>query len=140
MEMERNERINMIRDCLESMYDRDLIEVWNHYQEEWQGEEYIYTMDLLPEFLEGKDRMDIVEEFAGNTEFKTFEDYFVIGIYGYRSFSYTSDERCPIETDELASWIESNDDDCGNDDLKEVFQAIEEYDNDFGLEEDEEDE
>lgn len=128
--MERCERLNLIRDCLERMEDDDIIQCWNHYQDEYRGENQIYGMFDLPIFIEGMEPMSIVEEFAGNSEFNTSDDYFTITIYGYRSFDWVGHKNCPIEIRELASWIDDNEDDCDNDDLKEVFEAIAEYDED----------
>lgn len=128
--MERCERLNLIRDCLERMEDDDIIQCWNHYQDEYRGEDHIYHMYDLPIFIEGMEPMSIVEEFAKNTKFDTSDDYFTITIWGYRSFDWVGHENCPIEISELACWIDDNEDDCDNDDLKEVFEAITEYDED----------
>ena len=136
--MERCERLNLIRDAVERLDNSDLICVWNHYCEENYYDEVIMPMYELESYIEGMERMKIVEEFSEAEHFRTYHSWFFLDIHGWHSFDFTYEDVCPIDIDDLVRWIEDYEDDCDNDELKDVFEYITEYDDMNEEDEDEE--
>ena len=115
------ERVDIIRNWLDEQEPCDVIECWNHYQIENCYEEDVYPMDELHEFICDMDPGRIVEEFNQNDDFNYMHMWFYRSIYGYRSFDELDDDNCPVYLDDLASWIDRTEDDCGYQELEDIL-------------------
>lgn len=112
--MEKENKIEELKELLENMSDDDIIYVWNEYCDANSYYDYrIEYMETFDDIMSGKTPLEIVDSI--DTEFRTNDDYFVWGIYGAKSFSYIDDE---INYDDLANYILDNDDDLGNSDIR----------------------
>ncbi len=120
-----------LEDFLEEMSDDDVIAMWNNYcdNNRYEDDRIWYVSDF-DDLMQGKLPSEVVEELSSN--FSLNDEYMVFTIYGIASFSYVSDDVCPIYISDLADYILENDDELENDDVRDF---LDEY-----AEEEEEDE
>ena len=122
-----------IVDVLSILADDELIWMWNqrcendHYEDE-----IIYSMDCLDDLYstEGKKVSEILNDFDN---FNSWASYFhVDDVWGFESID---DLYSILDLDEIAVYMEDNDDDLGNDEVREI---LDESDDDLDEEEEEE--
>jgi len=126
------DRIEKIKELLNTLDSSTLITTWNEYCADECMEDYIHSNDeyFFEEMFEKADEAVWAVCF-GNYDYE--DDYVVFNGYGnLDTFNFSDDENCPIDIDVLADWINDND---GCDAISEE----EGYDEIFDNEEDDED-
>ena len=117
--MTKEERLQNI---IDNMEDAELISAWNERCDSYSYyEDHIYYMSEIDElFYDVK-----VSEFLSNLadDFRVGDDYFKDGVWGIESFDDIYDV---INDDDLIEYIINEDDDLGNDDIREILDEEEE--------------
>lgn len=94
--------------ALEDLSEFDLLFINNEIAYEYRDyEAVIYTVDDFDEVASGYSPSELADNVS---DFSTNDEYFVNGIYGFRSFDYVSDE---VDFYAMAEYIIENDEDFG---------------------------
>lgn len=117
--MLQEEKYNAVKECLENLESWWQAEVLNEYQRENCYEDEIFSMGMFDELMCGKNPSEIVGMLEDG--FSIMDEWFVFTIYGVKSLDYP--DRA-IEFDELAEWVLDNEADCGNKELQELFEEL----------------
>lgn len=122
-------RQEFIEDALcNTVNDADILELWNMYCDDNRyDDDHIYDMCEFDCMAEGYSPTDLVNNLD---DFDVNDDYFVIGIYGFKSFD---DIYEIVSNDDLARWIDDNDDDNGT-------GILDSYEEEYGEDDEEDDE
>jgi hypothetical protein len=119
--MTKEERLQNI---IDNMEDDELISAWNERCDSYSYDDdhiyYMYEIDDL--FCDVK-----VSDFLSNLadDFRVGDNYFKDGVFGIESFDDIYDV---IDDDDLIEYIINEDDDLGNDDIREILNEEEEED------------
>lgn len=93
-----------IRDKIDEMMCEMQIELWNTYQTQIDGDDYIYTIDFdFNEICCDMSPFEIAEN-VSNGDFNILDDYFIITPYGFNSFPVWNTEE-HVDIDTLVNWI-----------------------------------
>lgn len=118
--------LERITEVLNDLSDYELIEAHNRYCENNNYmDDYIDYMSEIDCMFSGMS----ATEFLSKIDFNNFDvnhNYFVYTIYGLVSFDYVADDNCPIDIDEIASYILNNSDDLDCSEIADVLEEIEE--------------
>lgn len=110
--MKRVERIN---DYLESLLDSSLIAIWNEYCE---NDDCVYSMDEIDEMLSGMTASEILRaSYYG--DINPNDDYFKFNGLGNLVSTSTISEW--VDIDELAEYIDENEEDYGVPELRDIL-------------------
>lgn len=97
-------------------YDSNMMTAWREYcDDNCYYEDEIYDMDFLNEYMYGFSVIEIIDRCS---DVDTSDYYFKDGVYGLESFNDIEDH---IDIDSLVEWIIENDNDCGEDELREIL-------------------
>ncbi len=120
--MEKENKIEELKELLENMSDDDIIYVWNEYCDaNSYYDDRINYMDWLNNDLEGRTPTQIIDMI--DKDFYTDDKYYKYTIYGIESFDDASDV---VYFDDLANYILDNDDDLGNSEIRIFLDETEE--------------
>ena len=111
-----------IQEIINNMDDAELISAWNERCASYNyDDDRIYYMHEIDEYFNGVS----VSEFLSNLsdDFRIGDDYWKNGIWGIESFDDIYDV---IDDDELIEYIINEDDDLGNDDIRDILDEEEE--------------
>jgi len=111
-----------IQEIINNMDDAELISAWNERCDAYNyDDDRIYYMHEIDEYFNGVS----VSEFLSNLsdDFRIGDDYWKNGIWGIESFDDIYDV---IDDDELIEYIINEDDDLGNDDIRDILDEEEE--------------
>lgn len=117
------EKLEKIKEVLENMSDYDLFSIWNEYARENCYDDEIFELneDTFNEICSGMTASDIAMKIQyGNFNFG--DDYFVFN--GYANFDSGSLSDF-VYIDDLARYIEDNEETFDNDELEEIFDEEE---------------
>lgn len=129
MTMTKEDRLQNI---IDNTHDGFVLGWWNDMCDNtYDDERHIYCMEEFNECFYGLSPLKIAEVIENADRFSSCDEYFVDGIYGLNSF----DDLYDIMDDaELIDYMIDNDEDFGDDRIREVLDSDDED------EEDEEDE
>lgn len=117
--MTKEERLQNI---IDNMEDDELISAWNERCDSYSyDDDHIYYMYEIDELFH-----DVkVSEFLSNLadDFRVGDAYFKDGVFGIESFDDIYDV---IDDDDLIEYIINEDEDFGNDDIREILDEEEE--------------
>lgn len=125
-----------VLDVLSDLSEVDLISVWNEYCDANNYvDDRIYYMSELDDVygygvLDGSPITDIINTIRDDfRDFDTSCDYFGITMYGYESFD-SLDSFSGFDMSDLCNYIVDNDDELGENQLREVLDEIAEDEED----------
>lgn len=111
-----------IIEILENLCTEDAVEIWNDYCEETNNlDDHIFCMEEFDEVFQYSTPTEIVELIGS---FSTDDDYFTYGIYGVDSFVNIDECSLWFPVD-VARYSDENDEDFGNDDIREILDEEE---------------
>ena len=120
-------RYEAIKEAIENMNSDDIIALHNDYCENsGYMDDFVYSMEEIDEMLNGKTPDEILNmSFYG--DFKPCDDYFTFDGYGNLvSFDCASDSKSPIYIDDIARYVDDNDDSLGASDIDDILLEYEE--------------
>lgn len=106
-----------VREAVDNLDEYDLIGLWNEYcDDNSYYDDRIYGNDI-DELLYGLKPSEVLNAIDLDN-YSENDDYMIESIYGYRSFSYLSDDNSPYDEDALVEYIMDNEEHFGylNDD------------------------
>lgn len=115
--------ISAITEIIDAMDDSEKISLHNEYCSETNNmDDYIYSMDEFDEIMDGMKPWEIARAAYYSGKFCPAHDYFWFNGYG----NLESDDFCPsiIYPSDIADYIVRNDDDMGNDEIREVLDEM----------------
>lgn len=118
-----------VREYLGSLSDGGKADIWNEYAEATNNpDDRIYSMDEFDEIFSDTKPWEIARACFYSRRFNPSDSWFWFNGYGnVESADYISDhdDRCPIDLDEVAEYIVSNDDELFNDDIRAILDGEE---------------
>lgn len=103
-----------LQNIIDNLDDTEIITMWNDI---CADSDVIYYMDELDEFfISCKSATNIIDSLDSN--FSTSDYYFADGDYGVKSFDDIYDI---VDDDELINYMLDNDEDFGNDDIRDIL-------------------
>ena len=124
--MTQEEAIEKISEIIKNSDSDDLIGINNGYQDEVNGDNYIYGMDEFNEIMESYSPLDLAFRVFYGGDFNPNHKYFWYNGYGNLcSSDYASD--CPyICEGEIAEWCVEHDEDFGSWRIREILDEYSE--------------
>lgn len=122
----RDERTEELEGVLDDLSEDIIVDIWNEYCENnGYSDDMIYYVADLDELVTGtaSEVLNAIDIEAFNMN----DEYMYCTIYGWRSFSYMSEDN-PIYISDLACWIYDEEEDCDIDEIEELFERWEEED------------
>lgn len=118
-----------VREYLDSLSDGEKVDIWNEYAEAANNpDDRIYSMDEFDEIFSDTKPWEIARACFYSRRFNPSDSWFWFNGYGNtESADYISDhdDRSPIDLDEVAEYIVSNDDELSNDDIRAILDGEE---------------
>lgn len=118
-----------VREYLDSLSDGGKVDIWNEYAEAANyPDNHIYSMDEFDEIFSDTKPWEIARACFYSRRFNPSDSWFWFNGYGnVESADYISDhdDRSPIDLDEVAEYIVSNDDELFNDDVRAILDGEE---------------
>ena len=119
-------KLTAIKNLLtKELADHEIIAINNCYQDEVNGDDYIYSTDDFDEIMNGKTPSEI----ANMVSFGNYNPYHMwMWFNGYGNI-VTSNDPCDCngyDAEAIAEYAIDNDEDFGNDEIREIL------DNDYG--------
>lgn len=118
-----------VREYLDSLSDGGKVDIWNEYAEAANyPDNHIYSMDEFDEIFSDTKPWEIARACFYSRRFNPSDSWFWFNGYGnVESADYISDhdDRSPIDLDEVAEYIVSNDDELFNDDIRAILDGEE---------------
>lgn len=112
-----------IKDFLiNDLTDNDIFEIWNEYAQKNNYDEF-FSMDEFDEIMERNSPTDIANSIYFG-EYNPNDNYFQFD--GYGNIKTTSNIEEFVDYGELAEYIFDNDDDLGNNDLRDFLDEEDE--------------
>lgn len=126
--MDELELQTKIEEIIDNWDEPDQLDVWNEYCESnsYDDDRIYYMSDFWDIFAEGMSPEELIQ-LGRDGDFDPSDDYFKYTIYGPESFNTIWDN---IETSDLADYIIRNDEDFGDDEIRELLDAYNEEDED----------
>jgi hypothetical protein len=119
--MTKEERL---QDIIDNTNDGIVLSWWNQRCDDYRDDErFIYTMDDFNDCFYGMKPIQIAEAIENAYRFSSCDEYWVNGIYGIESFDDVYDV---MDDDELIEYIIDEDEDFGDDRIRDVLDAEEE--------------
>ena len=119
--MTKEERLQNI---IDNMEDAELISAWNARCDSYSyDDDHIYYMYEIDELFHDVKVSDFFSNLAD--DFRVGDNYFKDGVFGIESFDDIYDV---IDDDDLIEYIINEDEDLGNDDIREILDEEEEED------------
>ena len=120
-------RYEAIKDCLDNMSTADLVGVHNEYIENTNNyDDQIFDMYEFDEICQGMSPPDIAQRIYYG-DFRICDDYFRYNGYAnFESFDYADDEKSGIYTSDIARYIDEEEEDLGNREIKNLLEEWEE--------------
>lgn len=108
-------RVERIQEYLEGLLDSGLIAIWNEYCE---NDDCVYSMDEIDEMLSGMTASEILRaSYYG--DINPNDDYFKFN--GLGNLVSTSSISEWVDIDELAEYIDENENDFGNSEIRDIL-------------------
>jgi len=109
------------------MYTEDLVAIHNEYVTSTNHyDDEIFGMDMFDELCNGMSPTDIAQRIYYG-DFNITDAYFRFNGYAnFESFDYADDEKSGIYTNEIATYIDENEETFGNDEIDELLDEWEE--------------
>jgi len=119
-------RYDKIHEVLENLDNYDVVSAWNRYCEENSYyDDMVYTMGEFDELMYGLKPLEIAAKL--DSGFNVNDNFFSFDNYGeVVSFDYISDS-C-IDLDDLAEYMDDNEEDFDIDEIDEIFSEEDEED------------
>ena len=118
-----------VREYLDSLSDGEKVDIWNEYAEAANNpDDRIYSMDEFDEIFSDTKPWEIARACFYSRRFNPSDSWFWFNGYGnVESSDYISDhdDRSPIDLDEVAEYIVSNNDELFNDDIRAILDGEE---------------
>ena len=118
-----------VREYLDTLDDGEKVNIWNNYTEATNNpDDRIYNMDEFDEIFSDTKPWEIARACFYSRRFSPSDSWFWFNGYGnVESADYISDhdDRSPIDLDEVAEYIVSNDDELLNDDIRAILDGEE---------------
>lgn len=115
--------IEQVKDFLiNDLTDNDIFEIWNEYAQKNNYDE-IFSMDEFDEIMERNSPTDIANSIYFG-EYNPNDNYFQFD--GYGNIKTTSNIEEFVDYGELAEYIFDNDDDLGNNELRDFLDEEDE--------------
>ena len=110
-----------IEDILYSMSEYDFVDVWNEYcdNNRYDEDRIYYMSDFWDIFAEGMTPEELIQ--IGRDGFDTTCDYFQYGIYGPEAFDNPFDQ---VYMSDLVNYIVQTNEDFGDDEIREILDAM----------------
>ena len=124
-------RYEKIKEVIESMSESKIVYLHNDYCDAANYvESQVYEMDNMNEIMYGFQPWECVRA-AFYGDFRPCDKYFYFNGYGnLESFDYADSGNSPIDVDDIAVWIDDNDNSLGNDDIQAILDEWEDEDED----------
>lgn len=117
----------IVETLTDTLTTAELVDVWNEYcNNNNYYDDRIENMGFLDEDLDNLNATQIIRLVSGK-DFDVHDDWYKHTIYGLQSFSDPADE---IDIDDLADYIERNDNDLGSSDIRDTLDETDDDDND----------
>lgn len=125
-------RYERIKEILEGLDTDEIVRVHNEYCENCNSmDDYIYSMSDFDEIMEGQSPWEIARACFYGDEFCPAHDYFRFNGYAnLESFDYAPGGNSGIFIEDIAKYMDGNEESFGLDEVEELFEE------DFGEEED----
>ena len=124
--MNKENKIEELKELLENLDDNDLLYVWNEYCDTSRYyDDKICEMDWLDEDLESKTATEILR--MADKDFDVDNKYYKYSIWGIESFDNLEDY---VDLNCLASYILDNEEDFDNDEIREFLDENNKEDED----------
>lgn len=118
----REERIEQVKDCIESMSESNMIWLHNEYCErESYYDDRIYEYYELNEICNGMTPIEIIEKFGD----LTYCNYFKYGVYGAESADWND-----VFVDDIAEYCVDEQEDFGDSEIADLLYDFENEDDD----------
>ena len=118
-----------VREYLGTLDDGEKVDIWNEYADAANNpDDRIYSMDEFDEIFSDTKPWEIARACFYSRRFNPSDSWFWFNGYGnVESADYISDhdDRSPIDLDEVAEYIVSNDDELFNDDIRAILDGEE---------------
>ena len=118
-----------VREYLDTLDDGEKVDIWNEYTDAANSpDDRIYSMDEFDEIFSDTKPWEIARACFYSRRFNPSDSWFWFNGYGnVESADYISDhdDRSPIDLDEVAEYIVSNDDELFNDDIRAILDGEE---------------
>ena len=118
-----------VREYLDTLDDGEKVNTWNDYTDAANSpDDRIYSMDEFDEIFSNTKPWEIARACFYSRRFNPSDSWFWFNGYGnVESADYISDhdDRSPIDLDEVAEYIVSNDDELFNDDIRAILDGEE---------------
>ena len=118
-----------VREYLDTLDDGEKVNIWNDYTDAANSpDDHIYSMDEFDEIFSDTKPWEIARACFYSRRFNPSDSWFWFNAYGNtESADYISDhdDRSPIDLDEVAEYIVSNDDELSNDDIRAILDGEE---------------
>lgn len=121
--------LGLVREYLDTLDDGEKVNIWNDYTEATNNtDDQIYNMDEFDELFSDTKPWEIARACFYSRRFNPSDNWFWFNGYGnVESADYISDrdDRSPIDLDEVAEYIVSNNDELFNDDIRAILDGEE---------------
>ena len=126
--MKQEQAIDSIIEIIKNSDNDDLVDINNGYQDEVNGDNYIYGMDEFNDIMSSYSPLDLAFRVFYGGDFNPNHKYFWYNGYGNLcSSDYASD--CPyICGSEIAEWCVEHDEDFDNWRIREILNEYNESD------------
>lgn len=118
-----------VREYLDTLDDGEKVNIWNDYTDAANSpDDRIYSMDEFDEIFSDTKPWEIARACFYSRRFNPSDSWFWFNGYGnVESADYISDhdDRRPIDLDEVAEYIVSNDNELFNDDIRAILDGEE---------------
>ena len=118
-----------VREYLDTLDDGEKVDIWNEYTDAANSpDDRVYSMDEFDEIFSDKKPWEIARACFYSRRFNPSDSWLWFNGYGnVESADYISDhdDRSPIDLDEVAEYIVSNDDELFNDDIRAILDGEE---------------
>jgi len=121
-------KLTAIKNLLtDGLADHEVVDINNRYQDEVNGDTYIYSMDDFDELMNGKTPSEIAN-MATYGDYNPFRMWFWFNGYGNIVTSDYPEDCNGYDIDAIAEYAIDNDEDFDNDEIREILDdEYEEY-------------
>ena len=115
------EKFEKIKNYLENLNDRDLLDMWNAYSRECSNGDEIFRIEDFDEECEYLTPYDIACKICYG-DFNMAESYFKFDAYGNFESINTYDLKTHIDIEELNEYIINENEDFNDDKIREILE------------------
>ena len=125
--MTEEQKIEAIENILNNLSDNEIVDVNNRYQDEVNGDNYIYSMDDFDELMGGKTPSDIAN-MVSYGDYNPFHMWFYFNGYGNIKSTDFPDTADGWYACDIATYMVENDEDFDIDEVRAILEEDEEGD------------